>query len=403
MIEEYVVVRKPNALGRVPNMEDKGFRDIGFESFNQSPRVELAPPKIETLNLSNDEADSLQAEDDVDFLVPAMPLRLIAPAPLDGPVNAVASASGTAWGVEAVGADDTNWTGKGITVAVLDTGIKFDHPAFHGLDDDPKWRRNFTGEPDHDIHGHGTHCAATILGRDVNGVRIGVAPGVERLLVGKVLGEEGGSTARIADAVNWALENGANVISMSLGVDFPGFVARRVKANWPAESATSAALDAFLNTIRLFESIASVVENSSSQGRHCILVAAAGNESKMPMYRVRVAPPAAGRGFLSVAALGEGPNGFEVAPFSNSGARVSGPGVSILSAGLDGGLALMSGTSMATPHVAGVAALWAEKLHSEGELTADRLINRIISSSKRDGLAVGFLKSDVGEGMVQAP
>ena len=85
-------------------------------------------------------------------------------------------------------------------------------------------QKNFTQEEDDDNHGHGTHCAGTIFGREVDNQRIGVAPGVNTALIGKVLGTGGGSSATLASAINWAADKGAHVISMSLGIDFPGFV-----------------------------------------------------------------------------------------------------------------------------------------------------------------------------------
>jgi subtilisin family serine protease len=117
-----------------------------------------------------------------------MPIALIEPvsSPGDrttGPAEAVA-----AWGIEAVGASTSPFTGKGVTVAVLDTGIDKGHPAFAGVE---ITGRNFTaGTPDDisDTNSHGTHCAGTIFGRAVAGTRIGVAPGVSRAVIGKVLG-----------------------------------------------------------------------------------------------------------------------------------------------------------------------------------------------------------------------
>ena len=110
------------------------------------------------------------------------------------------------WGVQAVGASRSAYTGDGITVAVLDTGIEKDHPAFkdRGVE---ILTKNFTDEPDADLDGHGTHCAGTIFGRPTEGCRIGVAPGVSRALIGKVLGQEGGSTDAIFKAILWAYQN----------------------------------------------------------------------------------------------------------------------------------------------------------------------------------------------------
>jgi hypothetical protein len=136
------------------------------------------------------------------------------------------------------------------------------------------------------------------------------------------------------------------------------------------------------------------------------LVAAAGNESRReedPNFVIAVSPPAAAEGMISVAAVGPSPDGWTIASFSNYGARLSAPGVNILSARAGGGLTTMSGTSMATPHVAGVAALWAEKLMKSGQFSQQRFTDRLSGSAVTTGLRLGFSPSDVGNGVVQAP
>jgi subtilisin family serine protease len=104
-----------------------------------------------------------------------------------------------------------------------------------------------------------------------------------------------------------------------------------------------------------------------------------------------------------VAALGQSGASFVVAPFSNTNVMVSGPGVGIQSAKHTGGLVAMSGTSMATPHVAGVAALWMQRLAQDGPVPGSQLRARLLASGVRTGLTGTFDVADIGSGMVQSP
>lgn len=340
---------------------------------------------------------------------PAIPLTLIEPLAASQNFTEVGPAT---WGVEAVGALASPFNGAGVTVAVLDTGIDANHPAFKGVAVVPG---NFTGvgraDDVTDTRGHGTHCAATIFGRDVDGLRIGVAPGVTKALIGKVLsgGPGAGNSDNLCKAIMWAVDNGANVISMSLGIDFPGWVRYLVeKAGMQIHVATSLALEQYRANILLFASISETVKSRAPVGAEpTIIVAASGNESARsasPSYAINVAPPAASDGVVAVAALGQGSDGLHVAPFSNTGARVAAPGVNVLSAKFGAQTCCpKSGTSMATPHVAGVAALWAEKLVKLGQLDPEALKDMVVGSCTFEGLAPGTKSLDVGRGLVQAP
>jgi subtilisin family serine protease len=363
--------------------------------------VPTPPVTVEVEDLQPRQAARLARTREVVAVAPVVPMKLIAPVDL-GPVSAPA-ADPLTWGIQAVAADASPFTGDGVVVCVLDTGIDPTHPAFAGVE---LVRRNFTSGSDDDTHGHGTHCAGTIFGRDVEGTRIGVARGVNKALIGKVLGEDGGGSDQIVQAIQWAVGEGAHVVSMSLGIDFPGFVKQLENAGFPTELATSMALEGYRANVLLFERLASLIRAQNLLGSATVLVAAAGNESQRdvdPDFEIAVSPPAVAEGIISVAALGQGATGFTVASFSNVGARVSGPGVGVVSAKRGGGLVSMNGTSMATPHVAGVAALWAEKLAIGGPITGQLIADQVVGQATTEGLAPGFDRGDVGAGMVQAP
>jgi subtilisin family serine protease len=362
----------------------------------------VAGVSVEVDDIDTHEIPALARNADVRAIAPIVPMKLIAP--VEAQDMAQPAADGVAWGVKAVRADTSPFSGDGIVVAVLDTGIDASHSAFADVD---ITQEDFTDEGNGDQHGHGTHCAGTIFGRTTNGTRIGVAPGVKRALIGKVLGAQGGSSDQIVSAIQWAVDNGANVISMSLGIDFPGLVQRlQEEFGFPPALATSRALEGYRTNVQLFERLAALIRAQADFGRTAVIIAAAGNESERdqnPDFEIAVSPPAVAEGNISVAALGEGDQGLTVAPFSNTGANVSGPGVRIVSAKAGGGLTAMSGTSMATPHVAGLAALWAEKIKTTSLLNPLQLTARLIGSATTDGLQAGLDPFDIGAGLVRAP
>jgi subtilisin family serine protease len=359
--------------------------------------------EIDELNAS--EATKIGSENGILAVTPTMPISLVESCKTKKKFDEFNSGN-IAWGINAVGADVSKYTGTGIVVAVLDSGILQSHPAFNGIQIIEK---DFTGEGNGDLHGHGTHCAGTFFGNDVEGKRIGVAKGIKKALIGKVFNRKGkGTTTKLIDGILWAFRQGSEIISMSVEFDFPGYSKRLVDRGYPIEIATSKALFGYWSNCKIFEDLSTTIADSSkfSFSQSTILIAAAGNASKRSEsvdYDVIVAPPAASKGIVSVAALEKTKTGLKVAPFSNSRPSIAGPGVNILSADINGGLIEQDGTSMAAPHVAGVAALWAQKIKSDGSLSAEELQARLIASGTKQDL-FGWIKAhDVGSGLVKAP
>ncbi|HEX2233037.1 MAG TPA: S8 family serine peptidase [Thermoleophilaceae bacterium] len=290
------------------------------------------------------------------------------------PMAAALVESQATWGLQAVKAVHSCRSGAGINVAVLDTGFDPNHPDFAG--------RNVTmqsfipGETADDGHGHGTHCIGTALGPKCPPLmpRYGVAYEAE-IFVGKVLSNGGsGGDAGILAGINWAVANGCAVISMSLGA-----------------------------RVRLGQAPSRVFENVARRAarRGSLIVAAAGNDSQRPGRVEPVSHPANCPSILAVAAVDV--NGA-VASFSNGGLNpnggkvdVSGPGVNVYSSWpMPTRYRRLNGTSMATPHAAGVAALLAEANPAvRGAALGALLVSRALP---------GTLPAvDVGAGMVQAP
>jgi subtilisin family serine protease len=360
-------------------------------------------PELRFEDLSAEDVADLRRDPAARAVAPAMPTSLIEPVTtvVGGHVPAPAP---VAWGVEAVDAVRERLTGQGVRVAVLDTGIEENHLAFAGVS---LVQADFSGDGLGDRHGHGTHCAGTVFGRDV-GQRIGVARGVTQAWIGKVLDDRGrGDTTRLLDGLMWAFQARVNIISMSVGINFAAAVKQKMDAGLPLPFATSDALAAFGANLRLFDALVAMFGANAPYGASPLVVAAAGNDSQRNVsysLRMGASMPAAANGVLAVGAVGRQGQHLRVADFSNTGVVVCAPGVDILSAGLGGSLVTKSGTSMACPHVAGVAALWCEAMMQVGaRVNADRLHYKLQASADRQKLVPGSHALDVGDGLVTAP
>ncbi|THA33948.1 S8 family serine peptidase [Streptomyces sp. A1547] len=291
---------------------------------------------------------------------------------LDGRVKANLKES-----VPLIGAPEAwaaGYTGKGVKVAVLDTGIDVNHPDFVGLIDGTA---SFVpGEAVTDVNGHGSHVAGTIVGSGAasGGDNKGVAPGAD-LFVGKVLGgvEGSGQDSWVMAGMQWAAESGADVVNMSLGDSYP------TDGSDPM-SQTVDALSAQYGTL---------------------FVIAAGNSGPES-----ISAPGAAASALTVAATDKQDR---LASFSSTGPLaysggmkpdIAAPGVDITAArsqemtgGGEGFYRTLSGTSMATPHVVGAAAVLAQQ---HPDWTGAQLKEHLMSTAK--GLDGGYSPYEVGTG-----
>ncbi len=273
--------------------------------------------------------------------------------------------AGVTWGLTAVKVPPSRFDGSGIRVAILDTGFDLGHPDFAGR---PIVSATFAGQPVMDLHGHGTHTAGTACGPLApSGAipRYGVAHRA-LMYIGKVLNNSGGGTqAQSLAGINWAIANRCAVISMSLGA-----------AGSPVQpSYTNAGAAAMANG--------------------CLIIAAAGNSSNRPAVINGAGAPANSPTVLSVASI---TSAMQVSSFSDGQkVDIAGPGSGIYSSyKRPAAHTTLSGTSMATPHVSGCAALWAQ---SSPALRGAALRARLLATAR----ALPFPASDVGSGLVQAP
>lgn len=280
------------------------------------------------------------------------------------------------WGIAATQVDQSPYTGSGIKVAVLDTGLDLSHPDFQHL---TLVTQNFVtpGSSVQDGHGHGTHCAGTICGRPALGgvPRYGVAQDVA-LYVGKVMSDQGsGSEQGILAGLAWAISEGCDIVSMSLG-----------------------------STVRPGEGPNVLYDRlgQNALARGSLIIAAAGNDSaRVAGFIAPVSQPANSPSIMAVAALDQAQ---AIAYFSNGGINlnggeidIAGPGVNVFSTTtLPRRYRTLGGTSMACPHVAGIAALWAQ---SDASLRGKALWDALTANARTLPLPA----RDVGAGLVQAP
>jgi subtilisin len=300
-------------------------------------------------------------------------VQALEPTTTEAEAEAAVDESLFTWGLQATGAPNSRATGKGVKVAVLDTGFDLKHPDFAGR---TVVSKSFVqGEEVQDGNGHGTHCIGSSCGpRELDkGPGYGVAYEAD-IYAGKVLSNAGsGADGGILSGIDWAITNGCAVVSMSLGA-----------ATTPGQAFS-----------RTYERVA-----TRAMSKGTLIIAAAGNESDRRVGRVNpVGHPANCPSILSVSAIDVARKMayFSCGSVDTIGAiDITGPGVDVYSSWPTPlRYKRISGTSMATPHVSGLAALIAQATGARGyELWA-----RLSQTARRLSLP----NSDVGAGLGQAP
>ncbi|EMI17095.1 Peptidase S8 and S53, subtilisin, kexin, sedolisin domain protein [Rhodopirellula maiorica SM1] len=277
------------------------------------------------------------------------------------------------WGLQRTRIDQCPLSGKGVRVAVIDSGLDLRHPGFA---DRVAKTVSYVGRSAQDDHGHGTHCAGTLCGQETTTVRYGIARKAE-LYVAKVLDRNGrGMEANVIAGIEWAINQGCRVISVSIerGVD-------------SCSTGYSNAYEA--------AGLRAIQQNA-------LVIAAAGNRSRRSAgIQRRVSAPANTPSIVGVGAIRES---GRVADFSNRTFCRHGevdfvaPGVDVFSSDITSDqYHTRNGTSMATPHVSGIAALLIEQDPGlGGESLYLRLKELCLMSSELD-------PADYGHGMPLAP
>ncbi|MGC8894143.1 MAG: S8 family serine peptidase [candidate division WOR-3 bacterium] len=340
-----------------------------FCATSQAPVISFAQAKgveiIETFWVFNgfyakatpEQIQALAERPDVEYIIDNFVITL----PKDEIITPADESKAVAWGVDTIQADrvwtELGFTGAGIVVANMDTGVDVSHPAFGGRwRSDNGWFDAVNGQPSpYDDHGHGTHTMGTICGGDGPGPfpdDIGVAPGATFIATKCFNSGGSGSTADIHESFQW-------IASLASSGKEPDLVSN----SWGSSATTSTE---YWNDVQTWRSLD--IHPLFSIGNSGPSPNTAGTPGNFPTV-IGVGATDNSDIIASFSSRGPAPN---QSPWNNTSywlrsdwnfikPDISAPGVNVYSALPGGGYGTMSGTSMACPHAAGVVALMLEK------------------------------------------
>ncbi len=308
------------------------------------------------VNASPDLIETLSARDDIASIELDSEVKILEGFSAQVSQGQINNATSEIKRINATGIWELGIDGSGINVSVIDTGINATHPDISGRV--VKWMDyvNSQGLP-YDDNGHGTHVAGIVGGNGSDGTTAGVAPDVSLFGV-KVLDSTGsGSESSVISGIEWSVSNGANIISMSLGT-WQTWTTTNCDANNPA--------------------MTTAINNAVNAG--VVVVAAAGNDPS------GVSSPGCIQNTIAVGAVDSSDN---IASFSGRGAAMAdhgvvAPGVNINSLSNSGGYTVMSGTSMAAPHVSGTIALILNAAKKQGTALSPVQVKAILNNTSID-------------------
>jgi subtilisin family serine protease len=367
--DEYKSVSAQIAASDAPVLTISQLRNDGLRSVKPLVQSEIAYKSAVRQKKESEEPDSLwisrsvvldltkdelvQLPKDIPDIEGIFPNREVRMPPVDKPTTiplAISDNKSSSWGIEKIGAMST-WgahgiKGRGVTVAVLDTGVDPNHPDLAGkvahwaeFNRDGSIVQNSSA---YDSDEHGTHCAGIIAGGDASGRWIGVAPEA-KLACGLVLnGRHGGTDFQVQSGIQWAAEVGADVISMSLG------------GVWFDPEARDDYMYTFLSCISLGIPVVVSIGNSGNQttgmpGNDYFAFAVGATD-----HKDRIAGFSGGRThYIQESSVIPS----EDLPLVYSKPDLSAPGVAVHSSIPRENWEAFNGTSMAAPHVAGAIAL----------------------------------------------